>query len=284
VRTKRNIERVRRDEEIAKQNELSKEKRILLAEQERRTQLLRDKAQTSSSVTTTVVEGSLPSKHINIFDDFKDKIKTENIEHQKEVKEEKEKWEKANGLLNYLHNKDIDSDNNWYLDSHEVRMKLIDDKNDNKINCDFNKNLKDIKVKKFNDPLEDMKRYLDVMKHKTNDNLNKSVKKSIEFVKSNDSKKTKKSVKHKHKKKKRKRRHSSSSSEDSDKTSNKSVSKSLEQLRAERLKREKVERERTRLLLSNKMKTNEELVIMDDRQRTYNSQFNPQIARQNFDK
>jgi hypothetical protein len=284
VRNKRNIERVRRDEEIAKQNELSKEKRILLAEQERRTQLLRDKAQTSSqTVTTTVIEGSLPSKHINIFDDFKDKITTENIEHQKEVKEEKEKWEITNGLLNYLHKKDVDSDNNWYLDSHDVRMKLVDDKNDHKINND----LKDVKVKKFNDPLEDMKRYLDVMKHKTSDNSNKSNKKCIQFVKSNDSKKDKKSVKHKHKKKKRKRRHSSSSSEDSDNTSNtsnKSVSKSLEQLRAERLNREKVERERTRLLLSSKMKTNEELVIMDDRQRSYNSQFNPQIARQNIDK
>ncbi len=284
VRTKRNIERVRRDEEIARQDELSKEKRILLAEQERRTQLLRDKAQTSSqSVTTTIIEGSLPSKHIDIFDDFKDKIKTENIEHQKEVKEEKEKWEINNGLLNYLHNKDIDSGNNWYLDSHEVRMKLIDEKIDHKIN----NNLKDVKVKKFNDPLEDMKRYLDVMKHKTTDNSNKSEKKSIQFVRSNEekySKKDKKSVKHKHKKKKRKTRHSSSSSQDSDNTSNKSVSKSLEQLRAERLQREKVERERTRLLLSNKMKTNEELVIMDDRQRTYNSQFNPQIARQNIDK
>jgi hypothetical protein len=132
-----------------------------------------------------------------------------------------------------------------------------------------------------------MKRYLDVMKHKTNDNSNKSEKKSIQFVKSNEekySKKDKKSVKHKHKKKKRKTRHSSSSSQDSDNTSNKSVSKSLEQLRAERLQREKVERERTRLLLSSKTKTNEELVIMDDRRRTYNSQFNPQIARQNIDK
>jgi len=59
-------------------------------------------------------------------------------------------------------------------------------------------------------------------------------------------------------------------------------SKSIDELRAERIRREQQERQRTEQLLA-KMhggtaSTTSEPVV-DDRQRRYNSQFNPDIAR-----
>ena len=221
------------------------------------------------------------SSHLDVFEDFGDKVTTTNIEHDKEVKEEREKFEKKTGILNYLVDKEADSGQNWYLDSHEKRMKLLDDDN---IASDSQKQFKDNQLKKFNDPMEDMKRYLEAMKPKDE---KKSIKKkslisSKQVVKIEErihKCKAKKSKKHKHQKKKRKR-HSSDSSESDDNSATK-MTKTIEQLRAERLEREKVERERTRVLLYGDNKTKDS-VILDDRNRKYNSQFNPEIARQNF--
>jgi len=59
-------------------------------------------------------------------------------------------------------------------------------------------------------------------------------------------------------------------------------SKSIEELRAERIRREQQERHRTEQLLA-KMHGSAAAVtqepVVDDRQRRYNSQFNPDIAR-----
>jgi len=59
-------------------------------------------------------------------------------------------------------------------------------------------------------------------------------------------------------------------------------SKSIEELRAERIRREQQERHRTEQLLA-KMHSGAAAVasepIADERQRRYNSQFNPDIAR-----
>jgi len=59
-------------------------------------------------------------------------------------------------------------------------------------------------------------------------------------------------------------------------------SKTIEQLRAERIRREQQERQRAEQLLA-KMQGGTAPVntepIADDRQRRYNSQFNPDIAR-----
>ena len=62
-----------------------------------------------------------------------------------------------------------------------------------------------------------------------------------------------------------------------------SGSKTIEQLRAERLRRERAERARTEELLiksaGGKVPSNEPKVEMDERQRRYNSQFNPDFVR-----
>jgi hypothetical protein len=59
--------------------------------------------------------------------------------------------------------------------------------------------------------------------------------------------------------------------------------KTMEQLRAERLKRESDERIKTQRLLScnesPQLKNNQELIEKDDRKRKYNSQFNPQYSK-----
>lgn len=112
-------------------------------------------------------------------------------------------------------------------------------------------------------------------------------------------KKEKKSKRSKHKKHKSRQKRSSKKSrsspqsesdssfsdESSSSDDNEEIEKraKLEALRAERLHREKLERERTNLLLNKSIKP-EPKVELDDRKRKYNSQFNPHLARQNVEK
>lgn len=287
VRTKRNIERVRRDEAQARADQEETQRRVLLAEQEARTQLLRNKARSenSSTVTQHFVPGSSSPKHVNIFEGAEDSKDNKNVEHEQELKQEKEKWEKKIGLLQVLASKDDEETHRpWYLMSHEVRMKLNDD-DANKNIVDQSKEMKQIKVKKFHDPLEDMKKYLDVMKHnkgETNKQTNKETNKTTK--KDGDNRVSKRHHEKKKKRKHKRRRHSSDSSTSSESSGNEPKqrqTKSLEELRAERLKREKEERERTRQLLLSREQSKSEYTIIDERQRVYNSQFNPQFARQN---
>lgn len=66
-------------------------------------------------------------------------------------------------------------------------------------------------------------------------------------------------------------------------SSSKKLSK-IEELRAKRLKRELEEKRRSQEYLQTlrKGKSPEEEVILDDRLRKYNSQFNPHLARNNL--
>lgn len=69
----------------------------------------------------------------------------------------------------------------------------------------------------------------------------------------------------------------------SEPSSSKKLSK-IEELRAKRLKRELEEKRRSQEYLQTlrKGKSSEEEVILDDRLRKYNSQFNPHLARNNL--
>ncbi|XP_054166747.1 leukocyte receptor cluster member 1 homolog [Oppia nitens] len=290
VRNRNNIERVRRDEENARKEELAKQRRVDEAECEARVTLLRQRRGLTS--LDTAIDSDNSDHKLGVFKDVGDKIETKNIEHEKEVKQERDEFETKTGILKYLVDKDIDGSNNWYLESHEKRMKLIKDDNDNN---DLQKQLKDSKLKHMSDPLEVMKKYLDQMRSKNNNNNKNSDNKKYDKRKDLDKCKNsiekreiqKKSTKHKkqkHKKhKKRKRYSSDSSSSSSSEERSKRLSKSLEQLRAERLEREKTERQRAQELIYGK-EVNKEAVVLDDRLRTYNSQFNPEIARQKSDR
>ncbi|GAB1608177.1 leukocyte receptor cluster member 1-like [Argonauta hians] len=265
VRTKKNIERVRRDEEKAAEEEKEKQRRIALAEQEARTEVLRSKVrqknlqdkEPENPEVAAVVEAPQLT-HINFFSAIEQKeecSKRANKQHEAEEKQKKEEWEKKIGLLTYLGQSAVEAQSvpPWYLGR---KRKLQEE------TCP--ENSKRQKRNELIDPLQEMEKYLKHKQHKKHKHDKKEKKK----------KKKKKKEEDKEKKKKRK----GGSSEGSKPT--------LEQLRAERLRREGKEREKARMLMA---KVNGEPVaqeeecdtVASDRDRKYSSQYNPSFARQN---
>lgn len=274
VRTKRNIERVRRDEEKAAEEEKEKQRRIALAEQEARTEFLRDKAkakrhkeiepelgkpsieyetslQASSSSTTDLYTAS---GHINFFKEAESgELKSgKNAEHEAEKKAEKEKWEKDIGLLTYLGQSSVESQASlpWYLAPKKKREEDAVEK----------AWIKDKKLKDKLDPMREMETYVKKTKHKHN--------------KKDKDKDKHKHIKHKHKSKDKERKEENKQ--------HSSQTKTIEQLRAERLKREQEEKRRTSELLSRGKSaeaTSEPERQVSDRDRRYNSQYNPDFVK-----
>ncbi|RWS20630.1 hypothetical protein B4U80_06258 [Leptotrombidium deliense] len=256
VRNRRNIERVRQDERDAAEQEAEKERRALFAERESRISLLRKRAQHTNSDDTFDVT--------NIFESAVSEDKGElrpNVEHEKEKKKEREDWEKKVGILTYLGQSELGNcDKPWYLKSHESRMQLSsDNKNATNAVCDS-------EMKAFNDPLNDMKRYLEIMKANKEDNKRKQSE-----------------SKHNHREKHK--RHSKNRRKDvecsSDKNEPKEMSK-IEKLRMERKIREEREREKqNRLVRQSRASVTPSVYTPDERQRNYHTQFNPHLAKQN---
>lgn len=248
--------------------------------------------------------------HINFFANIEEgnkDYKKPNIEHEKEKKEIQEKYEKQIGYLTYLGQDTNEAlgKTSWYnavpdrsASSGEINMK----------------------TKLLNDPLAVMKKYLDVKKDdtdkpKTDLQIKKFVPVSSTIIKSatkciESSRKRKRSSsendadsikevkkrhkREKHKKKKSKRRKNlkrkrNSTSEDEETEEDKlSKKRQLEILRAERVKREKEERAKTDCLLAKLRgdpepeKEKQQKLISPIKQK-YNSQFNPELAKQNYD-
>lgn len=296
VRNKNNIARVRRDEAKAKEEEEAKDKRRLIAESEARINLLRSNSTRNETPVDQIAAIFTETEPSSANDDRK------NEDHAKEVKKEKEEWEKKVGILTFLGQGCNEVDKPWYLQSHTKRM-FPDSKDDSSSTSSNQANFHHIA-----DPLVDMQRYLDIMKKsKPNPEIpTASVKSSkhaglpavtkeierdisvpINKKKVKKSKKSKKSKKRKHGKlKSRHKRSKKSSSEEDSSSSDESVDQEekrakLESLRAERLRRERAERERVDRLLNKQIKP--EPVIEADRDRRYNSQYNPHLAKQNMD-
>lgn len=250
--------------------------RIALAEQEARTEFLRRKAKNRqiedgdidkkipATSQDSLVPLSQPTGHINFFKDEEEgKKHGSNEEYQAEKKAEKEKYEKDIGLLTYLGQSAVESQQSkpWYFKVPD-RKRKTDDKEETHETKKIKQDEFDQK-RKFNlDPMRQMSKYLDIKeKHKSKDK----------------DKSSKKDKKHKHKHHKRDR----DNSQDRDE---KSIGKkTMEQLRAERLKREKAERRRAEEVLAKArgehVAPKEKEVILDERQRSYNSQFNPDFVR-----
>ncbi|GFV61875.1 cir_N domain-containing protein [Trichonephila clavipes] len=114
VRTKQNIERVRRDEANAAEEEKNLRRRIQLAEQEARTALLRKKAK--GELTKEEEFGT--KEHLNFFKDIESVGGFNggtNKEHDEEEKAIKEKFEKNIGLLTYLGQSELETKVEVYL-------------------------------------------------------------------------------------------------------------------------------------------------------------------------
>ncbi|XP_050409694.1 leukocyte receptor cluster member 1 [Patella vulgata] len=281
VRTKKNIERVRKDEEKAAEAEKEKERKIALAEQEARTDILRSRAKdkiqfTTDGETNQITSGSssqiVPSEieksgNINFFKEIEDGLRKQGIneEHAKEKKAEKEKWEKSIGLLTYLGKSNIEEQNEtpWYITGKSRKRKHEEDDEDEE-RSKYNKVTqfdKEDRKKADLDPLNQMKEYIDKKKKK------------------------KKHKDHKEKKNKHGKQKHTESKQDKH-LPRPSTSKTIEQLRAERLKRENKEKYRTSELFSKltgdnskKSDSEDEDDISRERSRKYNSQYNPELSR-----
>lgn len=286
-----------------------------MADQEAKIDVLRQKARADqpSSTSTEIPETSTSvvsekNEHVNFFSDLetgKYASTHENADHVKEKKDEQEKYEKQIGYLTYLgqDTNEQTGKRDWY----EIGPKRKD-----QTDADGNLIEVNLKAKLLYDPIKLMEKYAgrsytksSLVGNKKEDaesptKLEDSSKSKVEITKYNSvldgfkSKKRKsKKKKSKHKKKKRKHQKSgssssSSSSEESEDEETRRLQKlKLEKLRAERLRREKVEKEKADRLLAQlrgepetPKPKNPEIPSVKQK---YNSQFNPWLARQNYD-
>ncbi|KAM4015068.1 leukocyte receptor cluster member 1 [Anomaloglossus baeobatrachus] len=156
VRNKDNVARVRRDEAQAAEEERQRRKRAELAEQEARTDFLRKKSrlslpEASSTPSSAVVELSEESGHINFFQNVEEGKGTTrgNKEYEEEKRKEKERQEKALGILTYLGQSAAESQTSrpWYQEvpaQHKEKEETA----------------KDDKLKRLLDPMNDMEKHL----------------------------------------------------------------------------------------------------------------------------
>lgn len=281
-----------------------------LQEQEARTNALRIKARSvydgratkeekHEEEITTNTEESTSKEHVNFFKELEEGLVAftgTNKDYEKEKKEEKEKYEKQIGYLTYLGQDTNESTGNvsWY---EKAPNRLLPEK---KEEDEIKVKEANLKSKKLADPLNSIRRYLDmtsdakrvkeetIQNNSTKTKLNTKIKRKRESSRSeererNKKKKSKRS-KHSHSKKSKKKSKSYESSESSNESSLESKV-NLEVLRAKRLQREKEEKMRAERLLA---KLRGETLPEDKPkpvptiEQKYSSQFNPHLAKQNF--
>uniref|UniRef100_H3AQ20 Leukocyte receptor cluster member 1 n=1 Tax=Latimeria chalumnae TaxID=7897 RepID=H3AQ20_LATCH len=246
VRNKDNVARVRRDEAQAAEEERERKRRVELAEQEA-------VARNFWSERKHLIEEMMNWIQLcvcvcmgggQVNDEGSVREKGECIQYGgKEFSEwkrsDKEKQERAIGLLTYLGQSAAEAQTSKPW-YQEVPARSRADAEDA---------TRHEKLKASMDPLKEMEKYM-------------------------RKKKGEEKKKHRHKEKMKERKMVESSS---------AGKPSMEQLRAERLKREKAERARTEVVLArargDALRDREDDHEPDDRNRRYNSQFNPELAR-----
>ncbi|CAK1586118.1 unnamed protein product [Parnassius mnemosyne] len=282
VRTKDNIARVRKDEAEAAEKERQEKLRIEVADREARLKLLKQKSKERLQAPDTIVFqetlSAVKPEHINLFADLEHAVTTTNKDHDLEEKKKKEEYEKKIGYLTYLGQDTNEAlkKKNWYEVPPEAsrfsRCSDIKDTYDKLVLKDQDGKPKkrelDIKdgevcweAKKKLDPINSFKKLCSQKcKTENENNLN-------DLSEVNDKKMFKE---HKIiKKKKRELDHENK----------------MQKLREARLKREQQERYKTEMYLK-KLSGSETPIEEQPKQSKikpkYNSQFNPELARQNY--
>ncbi|XP_029672084.1 leukocyte receptor cluster member 1 homolog [Formica exsecta] len=284
VRTKENIARVRRDEAKAAEEETIKQKRIQKAETEARINLLRHQTRSKYDGREKIDSSNEKLEHVNFFAELEDgKIdyNKPNVEHEKEEKELKEKYEKQIGYLTYLgqDTNEATGKKNWY---EELPKRLTDTEKNVEV---------EIKKKALNDPIIDIKKYLNVMRSKpVEDHLKIKTKDTKRKYSNSDNSHSDQEThstckKHKHKKNKHEKKKYKHIMEKETKSQS---SIDIEKLRTERMLREQSEKLRTEALLA-KVRGEPIPIIAPETpkpaiKQKYNSQFFPEIARQNAER
>lgn len=246
-----------------------------MQEQEAKIQLMREHVKQKYDLPNTKVEPSVEKctadvvpEHVNFFKDLEEGAtgtNAKNKDHEQELKEEKEKYEKQIGYLTYLGQDTNEATGNvsWY---NKPRSQLREDKDDES----------DIKGKSKLDPICTYKHLFQRQQFPS-----KPKSTSVKIPLPTKDKHKRKS---KHKKRRRHSTDGSSSSSSEDEVSRFAKIQQLRLLREQRLKREREEKLRADKLLA---KLRGEVVEPVKEPSTppyvqkYNSQFNPQLARQN---
>lgn len=277
MRTKENIARVRKDEAEAAEKEKQEKLRIERAEREARLSVLKNKSKQKlkdlNLTPQTSEKNSEVQEHINFFSDLEHAVQSTNKEHDKEVKEKKEEYEKKIGYLTYLGQDTNEAlgKKNWYeippdaarfsrpghvKDTYEMLVLRDEDGKPKEKTLDVKDGEIAWKAKQRLDPLNAFKQYCS--KYKVEKETRKeSLKITPDLMK-----------KHKSKNKNK--------DDSNDK---------LRKLREARLKREQQEKHKTEMFLSKISGVTPESTKPDTPKKIkpkYNSQFNPELARQNY--
>lgn len=224
-------------------------------------------------------------EHVNFFTDLEDgKIdyNRPNVEHEREKKEEKEKYEKQIGYLTYLgqDTNEATGRKNWY---EELPKRLVDTEKNVEIETE---------KKTLIDPMVDIKKYLTIMHSKPGKDQPTIKTESVKRKHDSDnfhSDRESYSMHKKHKRDKKHKKHKREKYKELVKKETKNQSNvDIEKLRAERLLREQSEKLKTEALMA-KIRGDPVPIVAPETpklaiKQKYNSQFFPEIARQNMEK
>lgn len=246
--------------------------------------MLRDQARSRYDGRAEISSTSKTLEHVNFFADLEDgKIdyNRPNVEHEKEKKEEKEKYEKQIGYLTYLgqDTNEATGKKNWY---EKMPKRLTDSEKDVEV---------ETKKKILDDPMVDIKKYLSIIRSNSIEDQPKIKTENIKrkHCESDNSHSDREghSAHKKHKKEKKHKKHKKDKYKESVKKETASQSSiNIEKLRTDRLLREQSEKLRTEALLAKMRGDPVPAVTPKDPEpvikQKYNSQFFPEIARQNI--
>lgn len=226
---------------------------------------------------------------MNLFEDYQSHVKTTNKELEKEKKEEQEKYEKQIGYLTYL-----GQDTNEALKVHswyEVAPKREEVGDPNAQELHLKQKLAQDPLTLINALLPSEKRTKGATKRKrervpTIPPGESSPARSSHSSHSKSKKQKKDKQEKKHKKSKKHKSHKREARKDSLLAAERQKRENLDRLRRERLRREMAERQRSEALFAPKEPAGAASVASTPAPtpkivQKYNSQFNPELAKQN---